>query len=173
MDEFARRHFEPAAILPEQIGTRAWESLLRRPEARLMVAVMEDAIATCRRHWEKRPDRRPREFGEALAWLESTDGRWMYSFESVCEMLSLPPTETRTRLLRLLADSSPEAESIYRTMLRHQAGARHAIRPRRVHSSVARARRPKKVAAPRDPPRPLISEPDAARRPSVATGRSG
>jgi len=112
-----------------------------------MVAVMEDAIATCRRHWEKRPDRRPREFSEALAWLESTDGAWMYSFENVCEMLSLPPTETRTRLLRLLADPSPEAESIYRTMLRHQAGARHAIRPRRVHSSVARSRRSSAAAA--------------------------
>lgn len=141
MEDLAQRLFEPESILPGQIATRSGESMLHRPEARLMLAVMEDAIATCRRHWGKQPHRRPREFREALAWIESTERGWMYSFENVCETLSLPPERTRTGLLKIVSDSSPEGETLFRVLLRHQAGARHAIGLRRVHTSVRRASR--------------------------------
>lgn len=141
MDDVSLRLFEPESILPGQIETRSGDSMLHRPEARLMLAVMEDAISTCRRHWGKQPHRRPREFREALAWIESTDRGWLYSFENVCELLGLPVVRTRAGLLDLVADPSPEAEALYRVMLRHQAGARHAIRPRRVHVPARRAKR--------------------------------
>lgn len=107
MKEPALRLFEPESILPDQIARRG-DSVLQRPEARLMLAVMEDAIATCRRHWGKQANRQPKEFRDALAWLESTDRNWLYSFENVCETLSLPPgrpeqacsTSCRTRVPR-------------------------------------------------------------------------
>lgn len=141
MDEQANRLFEPESILPEQLGARSGSFVLQRPEAQLMLAVLEDAIATCRRHWEKSQARQPKEFRDALAWLESTDRSWLYSFENVCEILALPPAATRAGLLRLVSNTSEEAEVVYRTMLRHQAGARHAIRPHRVHVPSMRAKR--------------------------------
>lgn len=146
MKEPALRLFEPESILPDQIARRG-DSVLQRPEARLMLAVMEDAIATCRRHWGKQANRQPKEFRDALVWLESTDRNWLYSFENVCETLSLPPGKTRAGLLDLVSDPSPETEALYRVMLRHQAGARHAIRPRRVHVSERRPARTSPVIA--------------------------
>jgi hypothetical protein len=146
-DDNLHRLFEPESILPGQVETRTGDLMLHRPEARLMLAVMEDAIATCRRHWSKQAERRPKEFRDALAWLESTDRSWLYCFENVCEMLSLPVGRTRDGLLALVADPSPEAEAVYRVMLRHQAGARHAIRPRRVHLPSRRGPRAKTPGA--------------------------
>lgn len=147
MQDATRRLFEPESILPGQFATRSEDLVLKRPEARLMLAVMEDAIATCRRHWDKQPEHRPKEFREALVWIESPDRGWLYSFENVCEYLSLPTGRTRAGILDLVADPSPEAETLYRVMLRHQAGARHAIRPRRVHLPASRAKRPRIVPA--------------------------
>ena len=71
---------------------RPWQQ--RIGELRLMAAVLEDAIHVLR----KRP--RSRAGREAREWLHSVDRSWPFSFERICEALSLEPEYIRMGLYR-------------------------------------------------------------------------
>ena len=74
-------------------------------EHRLMLAVLEDAVDCCR------TDRRARDpatrllFDETRAWLESTDRRATFSFESICDVLDIDADYLRRRLRQRRAPS--------------------------------------------------------------------
>jgi hypothetical protein len=75
---------------------------VRQPERRLMLAVLESAIAD----WLVRRDLRiaPRHPTRVVldddlpGWFASTDRRWPYSFENICAALGLDAGGIRRRL---------------------------------------------------------------------------
>lgn len=67
-------------------------------EKRLMLAVLRNALECYQKHLLS-TDRAGREmFAEAAAWIESTNGRGLFSFESISEALELEPQYLRRRL---------------------------------------------------------------------------
>lgn len=67
-------------------------------EKRLMLAVLRNALECYQKHLLS-TDRMGRElFAEAAAWIESTNGSGLFSFESISEALELEPQYVRRRL---------------------------------------------------------------------------
>ncbi|HLK11614.1 MAG TPA: hypothetical protein VKW76_09550 [Candidatus Binatia bacterium] len=81
--------FQPDVLVPAQFFDRIRRRSEHEGERRLMVAVLEDAIDVYRKRCTAH-DRRGRElFEEAEAWIESTDRRWLFSFENICDVLGI------------------------------------------------------------------------------------
>jgi hypothetical protein len=70
------------------------------PEERLMFAVLSDAIDCFQKHFGAKSRRCQRLFNEAEAWIRSQDARWPYSFEQICDVLSINPNYLRIGLTR-------------------------------------------------------------------------
>src|SRR4029077_6928708 len=85
------RLFEPDLITPEQHRDRIQPESTDRPEIRLMLAVMEDAVATFQRFAVEPGRRNQRLCEEAESWILSTDTSWPYSFENICSALKFEP----------------------------------------------------------------------------------
>jgi hypothetical protein len=67
-------------------------------EKRLMLAVLRNALECYQKHLLA-TDRTGRElFAEAAAWIESTSGGGLFSFESISEALEIHPEYVRRRL---------------------------------------------------------------------------
>ena len=78
-------------------------------EKRLMLAVLRNALECYQKHLLS-TDRTGRElFAEAAAWIESTSGSGLFSFESISEALELEPQYVRRRLA-LWRDSQLETQ---------------------------------------------------------------
>ncbi|HZR85083.1 MAG TPA: hypothetical protein VFD92_28565 [Candidatus Binatia bacterium] len=121
----------PELITPDQHGDRTRAELVDHPAARLMLAVMEDAIATFKRHAAAGPDRRSRRlFDEVDSWIQSTDDEPLYSFERICATLHFDPAYIRTGLERwraqYLATDGARRPATFRRMnaRRHRIGGR-------------------------------------------------
>jgi hypothetical protein len=91
--------FEPDVSL----SARYWETLCRtdplEPEKRLMLAVLEEAVRTYRKYLFTQH----RLFSEVEEWFLEEDSDWLFSFESICNVLGLNPNHIRRRLLRWTA----------------------------------------------------------------------
>ena len=67
-------------------------------EKRLMLAVLRNALECYQKHLLS-TDRTGRElFAEAAAWIESTSGSGLFSFESISEALEHEPHYVRRRM---------------------------------------------------------------------------
>lgn len=96
----------------------------REPEEALMLAVLEDAIACYQKHMFAK-DKRGREiFLDTEAWMLEKDGHWIFSFENICETLSLDPNYLRQGLLRLKEQSMSKAK-IHPLIPRRRIGGPH------------------------------------------------
>jgi len=137
----AAQFFVPDIITPEQYCDRIRPAAADRPEIRLMLAVMENGIATYLRYAidSRTPAKRRarRLFGEAKAWVESDDVSWPYSFANLCGALGFDVEEMR-RGLGSLQDASSSERPSARISIRRINGSRHVIgggterrRPRR------------------------------------------
>jgi len=126
------------------LGAGEGESLRRLPEANLMIAILEDAVGVCVRHLGKPTGRRPADYRKSVDWLLSRDGRWVYSFQNICEVLGLPVDRTRAAILKLLSEARESTRP--RPSLRIPPGGRQRVRPRRSRDA-ARPREPDDVQA--------------------------
>jgi len=92
--------FQPDIILPSQYR----DSLRRRtpqdPEKKLMLAVLEDAVACFRNGLHARDHRRRELFKDSEAWITEKDGDWLFSFEHICDILGLDARSIRNELLK-------------------------------------------------------------------------
>jgi hypothetical protein len=80
-----------------------------RPEQRLMLAVLSDALATVHRR-AVRGSRRLRE--DALAWFAADDWEWPFSFVNVCRATDIDAARMRRALRVSLQESAgPRPES--------------------------------------------------------------
>lgn len=102
--------FGPDVILPEQFYDQRNGLEQAAGEKALMLAVLEDGIRCFQEHL-KNPRVRPRLLArQAEKWIRSADWDWPFSFNNVCESLSLNPECLRNRLLtpRANGESAPK-----------------------------------------------------------------
>ena len=91
-------------MLPEQYLREA-RSRLAEPEKRLALAVLQTVLYDCRARAAVGADGRARvesqeAYERALAYVESHDRSWPYSFENLCETIGLDPGSLRRRIAR-------------------------------------------------------------------------
>ncbi|MBY0278162.1 hypothetical protein K2Z84_22740 [Candidatus Binatia bacterium] len=107
-------------ILPEQFYDQRNGLEQAAGEKALMLAVLEDGIRCFQEHL-KNPRVRPRLLArQAEKWIRSADWDWPFSFNNVCESLSLNPECLRNRLLTPRASGEaapkprPSSHRVYR-----------------------------------------------------------
>jgi hypothetical protein len=91
-------------MLPEQYLREA-RTRLAEPEKRLALAVLQTVLYDCRARAAAGADggarvENQRAYELALAYVESHDRSWPYSFENLCETIGLDPGSLRRRIAR-------------------------------------------------------------------------
>ena len=97
----------PDVILPQQFfdGPRCDSDF--SPEKALMLAILEDAIR-CFQEYFRTTRARPRMLSrQAERWIRTRDWNWPFSFNNVCESLSLNPDSLRVELLNPRSTDGP------------------------------------------------------------------
>jgi hypothetical protein len=89
VDDRAPALLEPDALMPSQYFDRLRGHGERSGEWLLVVAILEDAVNVYRRYAGETKGQGRRLFEEAEEWIESRDRDWIFSFESVCDILGL------------------------------------------------------------------------------------
>jgi hypothetical protein len=92
--------FQTDTLLPDQYLDTFRRKTHLEPEKRLMLAVLEDAIACFQKYIHARDGKGKTLFHDAAQWIEEEDADWLFSFESICEMLGFNPQYVRDGLMR-------------------------------------------------------------------------
>ncbi len=125
------RLVSPEILLPTQFYQRMRQQRVLEGERRLMLAILEDAVACFQKFAGATRPRSRRLFQEAEEWFLDTDSSWIFSFESICSVLNIDAQYFRRHLLRwkdeLLAQPPEVRAKISRVRLR--AARRHKILP--------------------------------------------
>jgi hypothetical protein len=82
-----------------------------RPEEKLMLAVLEDAISCLLNYRSARSAAHRRLFEQAREWIFQKEGEWLFSFDSVCSALGFDPDFLRRGLSEGLEASPRRGES--------------------------------------------------------------
>ncbi|MGE0827343.1 MAG: hypothetical protein AB7G75_22500 [Candidatus Binatia bacterium] len=91
-----------AVVMPDQFFVSAERSQIAwTPERRLLLAVLEDAVASFFRYRHDHSRGGKRLFRETQQWFDSRDRRSLYAFESICDHLHLDAAYLRVGLRRL------------------------------------------------------------------------
>ena len=119
--------FAPDVVLPEQFFEGARRDSYISGEKALMLAVLEDGIRCFQEHL-RNPRSNPRLLSQqAEAWIRAVDYDWPFSFNNVCETLTISPSALRAALLawksrhlgaRAAGEPTPTASKVYRLHLR-------------------------------------------------------
>jgi hypothetical protein len=120
---------QPEVLLPEQyFSGRATVEL--SPERRLMLAVLEDAIATWVRYRGDERARTRRLLREVERWMADSDTSWPFSFQNICDALNLDPAYLRRGLRAIGRTPEPARSSTPKSVVafaRRVAGRRHKV----------------------------------------------
>ncbi len=81
--------FQPDTLLPSQFFDRVRRRSEHDGERRLMIAVLEDAVDVYRKQVGAQDARGQQLFREAEEWIEDADQSWLFSFQSICDVLGL------------------------------------------------------------------------------------
>ena len=122
--------FGPEVILPSQFSEQAGLKHSDRGEKRLMLAVLEEAVATFQRHAGAKTRHGQRVFREAEEWIESADDSWPFAFENICHALDIEPEFLRRGLQRWKEAQLKAATGgarVYRFPFRRVNGRRSSI----------------------------------------------
>ncbi len=104
------------------------------PEKRLMLAVLEDAVLTLRRHAGDRGMKAQRSVREIEQWVEACNRDWPFSFENICSALNFDPSVMRRGLRALLGNDGEAAPPLLAlSIARRVAGERHRVSAPRRH----------------------------------------
>jgi len=117
--------FDLDVLLPEQFYATLRRGPGGEPEARLMAAILEDAVACLARDPRlcSRQQRKARE--DALAWINAREeDDWIFSFTNVCETLGFDPDYLRAGLTRWAAPIRADGCRVPR-LKKYRSGARH------------------------------------------------
>jgi hypothetical protein len=98
MEERVTSLFQPDTLLPEQYLETFRRKLHLEPEKKLMLAVLEDAIACFQKYVFARDGKGRMLFQEAEDWVLDTNSDWLFSFSNVCETLGFNPEYLRQGL---------------------------------------------------------------------------
>jgi hypothetical protein len=91
--------FQPDMLLSHQYFATFRRKQLE-PEKRLMLAVLEDAVACFQRYISARNRRERILFNDTKDWIHDENSYYLFSFENICEVLMLNPEYVREGLLR-------------------------------------------------------------------------
>ena len=120
--------FDP--ILPSQLDpVRGIHAM--QPEARLALAVLEDAIMTVRASAGVHAPRSRRLVAETWAWIGSDDTTRAFAFVSVCEHLGLDPASLRAGVRRWCRARVLDTRPLRRTAVVNGRAPRTRITSRR------------------------------------------
>lgn len=92
--------FQPDTLLPAQYLETFRRKTPLEPEKRLILAVLEDAIACFQKYLFARDGRGKGLFWEAEEWIVEEGSDWLFSFDNICEVLGFNPQYMRQGLLR-------------------------------------------------------------------------
>jgi hypothetical protein len=113
-DERVASLFQPDTLLSAQYFDNLRRKTYFEPEKRLMLAMLQDAINTYRDKFHAQSRKGKRLFAETESWVVESNGDWIFSFNNVCEALSLNPEYVRQGLVRW-------KEKLRHTPPRHEA----------------------------------------------------
>jgi hypothetical protein len=115
-------------LLASQYLDRILPEVTIQPEKRLMLAVLESAVATYQRFALATSRRGRRLFGETQDWFSAEDESWPFSFEVICAGLGIDAAFLRGGLRRwcerALASATPGPA---RTPFRRVNARRHKV----------------------------------------------
>lgn len=92
--------FQPDTLLPDQYLETFRRKAHLEPEKRLMLVILEDAIACFQKYLFARDGKGKALFREAEEWVMEEGSHWLFSFENICELLELEPGYVRQGLVR-------------------------------------------------------------------------
>jgi hypothetical protein len=123
--------FGPDTLVPAQYFDRLGGDAAFQPEKRLMLAVLEEAIATFQRHALSGRRRGQRQVEEVEEWITGNGHEWPFSFANICDALDLDPEYLRAGMARWKEIERRKAErggpTVYRFPFRRVNGRRHSI----------------------------------------------
>ncbi len=108
--------FEPDILLPNQYFAAFRRGRAVEGERRLMLAVLEDAVDSYRKHAGACDPREQACFLEAKEWFLSDDRSWLFAFENICDVLEMNADYLRDgldRWRRAVALSAHRTETHY------------------------------------------------------------
>ncbi|HKD67274.1 MAG TPA: hypothetical protein VKB84_10575 [Candidatus Binataceae bacterium] len=91
--------FENQNILPAQFFPSRPDNARMEPLKRLAFAVLLDAVHVFQSNFGALRTSRRREFNEAREWLLGAPGQGPFSFENVCYLVDIDPSQLRNWLL--------------------------------------------------------------------------
>lgn len=132
VEEKVASMFQPDTVLPAQYFETIHRKAHLEPEKRLMLEILEDAIASMRKHIFSRDRKGKTVFQEAEKWIMAKDESWLFSFDNICEVLGLSPDYVRRGLLKWKEDTLAEhpKAKIYRLIPRKKK-QKQALNPHR------------------------------------------
>jgi hypothetical protein len=141
MEERVTSLFQPDTLLPDQYLDTFRRKLHLEPEKKLMLAILEDAIACYQKYLFARDSKGKALFGEAEEWVEEVGGTSVFSFDSVCETLGLNPDYLRRGLTNWKKSALAERTQarVYQLTPRPQKQRRGVGVPRRSARRLRRA----------------------------------
>ena len=95
MEERVSSLFQPDTLLPDQYLDTFRRKLQLEPEKKLLLAILEDAIACYQKYIFVRDGKGQALFHEAEQWVEERGSGSVFAFDSVCETLGLNPDYLR------------------------------------------------------------------------------
>ena len=129
-EETVANLFGPAVILPAQFTEQMGAKQSDRGEKRLMLAVLEEAVATYQRNVDAKTRHGQRVFREAEEWIRTTNSAWPFAFENICHALEIEPDFLRRGLEAWKEKQLKVASSgarVYRFPFRRVNGRRSSI----------------------------------------------
>ena len=131
MEDRTPTPLEPDTLVPAQYFDCIGADAAFQPEKRLMLAVLEDAIATFQRHVLSQTRRGKQLVEEVEEWTADAGGQWPFSFENICAALDLEPEYLRAGMARWKEAELRRARIgkpvVYRFPFRRVNGRRHSI----------------------------------------------
>ena len=114
--------FEPDALTTHQFCRVFRQKAHFEPEERLMFAVLTDAVECFQKYLGAGSRRSRTVFSEAEAWIASRECSRLFSFEHICEVLSINPSYLRLGLTqwRITHESQRNPRKRLRESLRYQ-----------------------------------------------------
>jgi hypothetical protein len=130
MEERVTSLFQPDTLLPDQFMDTFRRKSHLEPEKKLMLAVLEDAIASYQKYVGARDGKGRALFQETEEWILEKTGDWLFSFANVCDTLGFDPDYLREGLLQWKAEKleSNSKANVYQIAATQPRRKKRAVR---------------------------------------------
>ena len=128
MEERVSSLFQPDTLLPDQYLETFRRKLHLEPEKKLMLAILEDAVACYQKYIFAREGKGKILFSEAEEWIMEPKGDWLFSFDNVCETLGFEPAYLRQGMKKWRASqTAADIEAVAYPLAPRQSKSRRDV----------------------------------------------